>query len=80
MQETTSLVFSPDDHTLASICRTESLKLWHLPTRREVYSRSIPKAGTALEFSPDGRLLAVATEENSIRLMVAPTLDLLDRP
>ncbi len=72
IEETTDLVFSPDGQTLASIGHLESLKLWHLPTLREVFSETIPDAGLALQFSPDGHRLAYTTDDNQLRVLNAP--------
>jgi Tol biopolymer transport system component len=52
--------------------RNDSLKLWHLPTLREVVSVSYPRAGIWLRFSPDGHKLAVETDTNSLHLLSAP--------
>jgi WD40 repeat protein len=49
------------------------LKLWHLPTLREVVSENEPHAGSCLRFSPDGRKLAVETDTDKLRLLSAPT-------
>jgi WD40 repeat protein/predicted Ser/Thr protein kinase len=72
MQETTDVAFSPDGNTLASLGQGESVKLRHLPTRREVFSENEPHAGNSLVFSPDGRQLAVETDTGKLRLLAAP--------
>lgn len=72
MEETTDVAFSPDGNTLASLGHGESFKLWHLPTRREVYSETLPDAGIYLQFSPDGHWLAVMTDQQKLRLYGAP--------
>ena len=72
MQETTDVAFSPDGRTLGSLGQGESLKLWHLPTLREVLSESEPAAGVHLQFSPDGRTLAVESGVGKLRLLAAP--------
>ena len=79
MEEVTDVAFSPDGQTLASIGHRDAVKLWHLPTRREVVSLDFPMAGIFLQFAPDGRRLAVCTDENSVRLFEAPSVEDLDR-
>jgi WD40 repeat protein len=73
MQETTDVAFSPDGRTLASLGHNESLKLWHVPTLREVLSENEPHAGLWLLFSPDGGKLAVETDADKLRLLPAPS-------
>ena len=72
LTEATDVAFSPDGRTLASVGRGESLKLWHVPTLREVYSETDPHAGLWLQFSPDGRELAVGKDNDRVRLLAAP--------
>jgi WD40 repeat protein len=66
------VAFSPDNRTLASLGHRESVKLWHIPTRRELLSIDFPRAGVFLQFSPDGERLAVTTEDNKIHFFDAP--------
>jgi WD40 repeat protein len=72
MQETTDVAFSPDGRTLASLSQGESLKLWHLPTLRQVYSLKMANAGMWLRFSPDGSRLAISMMDNQLTLLEAP--------
>jgi WD40 repeat protein len=72
LEETTDVAFSPDGRTLASLAHGDSLKLWHLPTLREVVSLEVPDAGQFLQFSSDGRHLGLTTTRNSVRLLDAP--------
>jgi WD40 repeat protein len=72
LEETTDVAFSPDGRTLASVGQLESLKFWHLPTMREVFSEALPHAGHHLQFSPDGKRLAVNTDENQLLILEAP--------
>ncbi len=73
MEETTALAFSPDGRTLASLAHHESLKLWHLPTLREVFSVDLPHAGVWLQFSPDGHRLAYVTDDQKLCFLEAPS-------
>jgi WD40 repeat protein len=59
-EETTDVAFCPDGLTLASVGRRDSLKLWHLPTRRELVS------------IPMRRKLAVTAENNLLHVLEAP--------
>jgi WD40 repeat protein len=72
LEETTEVAFSPDGRTLASIGEEESLKLWQLPTLREVFLLPLPHAGHHLQFSPDGKRLAVNTDADKLLILEAP--------
>ncbi len=72
LEDVDDLAFSPDGRTLASVCQRESLKLWHLPTLREVFSEALPHAGRHLRFSPDGKRLVVNTDEDKLLILEAP--------
>lgn len=62
---TVQVAFSPDGDG--------SVKLWHLPTRREV--ATLPESGAAgpVAFSPDGALLLVGVRDE-VRVFRAATL------
>ena len=70
-EEATGLAFSPDDRLLASIGHQQSVNLWHLPTRREVLSLSVPNAGDYVAFSPTGDALVFSTVDNRVRVLRA---------
>ncbi|MGP8239863.1 MAG: protein kinase domain-containing protein [Limisphaerales bacterium] len=71
MGGTYDVSFSPDGRTLASI--GESLRLWHLPTLRQLIAEDTPQAGMYTRFSPDGQYLAVETASNKLTLLAAPS-------
>jgi eukaryotic-like serine/threonine-protein kinase len=71
MGGTFDVAFSPDGRTLASI--GESLRLWHVPTLRQLIAADTPQAGMFLRFSPDGQHLAVETGTNTLTLLAAPS-------
>jgi WD40 repeat protein len=59
----TCLAFSPDKRTLASSSKDGTVRLWHVPTRQELFvihaqGGSVPIQ--SLAFSPDGKCLVVA--------------------
>lgn len=70
--------FSPDGKTLASTGGDGSLKLWHLPTQREVATLLETGAVGPVAFSPDGSFLIVGLEDD-VRIFRAPTLVEIDR-
>ncbi|MGO8699010.1 MAG: protein kinase domain-containing protein [Limisphaerales bacterium] len=70
MGGTFDVAFSPDGRTLASL--GESLRLWHVPTLRQLIAEDTPQAGMYLRFSPDGQHLAVETGPHTLTVLVAP--------
>ena len=64
-----TMVFSPDGRTLVTQSGG-SLKLWHVPTRREV--GTLATGGGYLAFSPDGNLLLLADWQGNAWLLRAP--------
>ena len=72
------VAFSPDGQTLASLGTFQSLKFWHLATRRELATIAMPEAGSFLSFSPDGHRLAVTLgdlkngDDRGARIFEAP--------
>ncbi len=65
----TTVAFSPDGRTLASLA-DPWLKLWHLPTLREV--GSYRTGGDHLLFSPDGDRLFITGWDGSVSILRAP--------
>ena len=57
LDTTVHVAFSPDGKTLASAGGDGALKLWHLPTRREVATMLESGAVGPVAFSPDGSML-----------------------
>ncbi len=77
---TAQIAFSPDGKTLASTGGDGSLKLWHLPTRREVATLLETGATGPVAFSPDGSLLIVGIDANEpVRIFRTRTLAEIDR-
>lgn len=72
LEEASDVAFSPDGKTLASVGNQSALKLWHLPTSREVVSLPIPDAGFHLAFSPDGRRLTLSHHDQKLQILEAP--------
>ena len=68
-----SLAFSPDGNTLASGSADETVKLWDVPSRREIRTLGPGLPAIAAAFSPDGRILAVGLFSNNIKLFDAGT-------
>ena len=65
----TAVAFSPDGRTLVTTAGTV-MKLWHIPTRREVGTLNY---GTGyLAFSSDGTLLLLANLGGGAQLLRAP--------
>lgn len=75
---TVQVAFSPDGRTLASTGADGSLKLWHLPTRREVATLLESGAKGPLGFSPDGTLLLAALRSDQVRAFRALSVVGLD--
>ncbi len=65
-----TVAFSPDGRTLATLAGVW-LKLWHLPTLREV--GTIRTGGDHLLFTPDGHRLLVTAWDGSAIILHAPT-------
>ncbi len=64
-----TLAFSPDGRTLAT-AGGDWLKLWHLPTLREV--GSLRMGGDHLAFAPDGSMLLMLWWNGTSKLLRAP--------
>jgi WD40 repeat protein len=64
-----ALAFSPDGRLLATASSDRTVKLWSLPSGREMHTLTgHERAVYRLAFSPDGRLLATASLDGTLRL------------
>ncbi|TDC08238.1 DNA-binding protein [Nonomuraea longispora] len=71
----TGLAISPDGTTLASAGFDARVRLFDVPTRREIPGSPPAAAGglvNDLEFSPDGRTLAYTAADDAVRLWDVP--------
>ncbi|NER01567.1 MAG: hypothetical protein F6K17_02425, partial [Okeania sp. SIO3C4] len=76
----TSISFSPDGQILASGSNDNTIKLWSLINRTEIYTlQDHTQAITSIDFSPDGQTLASASNDKKVILWNLNLDDLLRR-
>jgi len=51
------IALSPDNRTLAALCGNRTVKLWSIPTQRELATLTFDKPSAYLDFAPDGKTL-----------------------
>jgi len=79
MGEVFSVAFAPDGKSLASVGSDETVRIWAMPTGRELRClRGHKNYVTSLAFSPDGKTLASAGREGTIILWDAASGAQLD--
>ncbi len=54
----TSIIFSPDNLTLASVNSSDTIKLWDVSVSKEIATYRCPGTVESITFTPDGVLLA----------------------
>jgi WD40 repeat protein len=70
--EITALAFTPDGRTLASASTDHTLKLWHVPTWRELGTLRRERLFTFLAFAGDGPSLFAGEYRKSLHILRAP--------
>lgn len=66
-EQVRALAFTPDGRTLASSSADGTLRLWHLPTWRELGALAAGEEFVDLAFSVDGRRLAATRRDGRVR-------------
>jgi hypothetical protein len=64
----TSVALSPDGKLLAAAGLGRTVRLWSVPTGKEVCQLEHPRGVTCLAFAPKGQLLATAGGDGNVRL------------
>ena len=71
---------SPDGQVIASSDRSGAVKIWDLPTGRELQTLRYSSAEVcSVRFSPDGLILATAGQDRTVRLWDVKTWQELAR-
>ena len=63
-----AVAFAPDGRALATIGKDQVLRLWELPSGRELLKRPATKYTGCVAFSPDGKLLAFVGPLHTIKI------------
>ncbi|MCC5667767.1 CHAT domain-containing protein, partial [Nostoc sp. CHAB 5784] len=66
-QQVTSIVFSPDDKTIASASWDKTVKLWSLDGKL-LHTLTHEKVVNNVVFSPDGKTIASASDDKTVKL------------
>ncbi|MEH2069145.1 MAG: CHAT domain-containing protein [Nostoc sp.] len=66
-QQVTSIVFSPDDKTIASSSWDKTVKLWNLDGK-VLHTLEHQEAVNNVVFSPDGKTIASASDDKTVKL------------
>jgi WD40 repeat protein len=73
------IAFSPDGKTLAT-ASGRLIKLWNVPTRREMFSLDLPSIVIYVAFTPDGNGLLTAEKSGVTHLWRAPQMEAIPPP
>ncbi len=80
-EEVSGVAFSPHGTLLATASYDRTVRLWSVPSGREVGAPvTLPGLVTSVAFSPDGKTVAAGVANGSVELLSAATLKPLGAP
>jgi WD40 repeat protein len=71
----TRVVFRPDGGQLASSSLDQTVKVWEMPTGKEVFTCHEERGVRSVSFSPDGLRLASGSDDHTVKLWAPPGVE-----